>query len=109
MAYDEGIAQRLPEAYQDLPGITEKKMFGGIACLVDGHMSCAVNGDKMMVRVGPEQYSVALSWPHSREMDFTGRPLKGFVYVAPPGFESDDALGSWVRPSLEFVATLPPK
>jgi len=62
-----------------------------------------------MVRVGPDRYETALAQPHARAMDFTGKPMKGFVYVAPAGFERDDALSSWVRMSLEFVASLAPK
>ena len=84
-------------------------MFGGIAFMVDGHMSCGVVSDTLMVRVGPDQYEEALKRPFASEMDFTGRPMKGFVYVAPEGFESDEDLECWVRTSLEFVHALPPK
>ncbi len=109
MAYDEGLAQRLREAYQDESSVVEKKMFGGIAFLIDGHMSCGVVKDSLMARVGPEGYADALREPHAREMNFTGKPLTGFVYVAPEGVESDDALKSWVSRSLRFVRSLPPK
>jgi TfoX/Sxy family transcriptional regulator of competence genes len=109
MAYDEGLVERLREVYQKHPGIVEKKMFGGIAFMVSGHMSCGVNGERLMVRVGPEQYESALSRPHAVPMDFTGKPLKGFVYVEPEGYESDSDLKSWVRMSLNFVQALPPK
>jgi TfoX/Sxy family transcriptional regulator of competence genes len=109
MAYDEGVAERLREAYETVSSVVEKKMFGGLAFMVSGHMSCGVVNDTLMVRVGPDQYADALSRPHVREMDFTGKPLKGFVYVAPPGFETDEALASWVRLSLDFVSSLPPK
>jgi TfoX/Sxy family transcriptional regulator of competence genes len=109
MPHDEGVAERLREAYAGLSDVSERKMFGGIAFMVAGHMSTGVVGHTLMVRVGPERYEEALSRPHAREMDFTGRPMKGFVYVAPEGFESDDDLDAWVRLSLEFLATLPPK
>lgn len=109
MAYDEGVAERLREAYQSLGNVVEKKMFGGIAFMVDGHMSCGVVNDTLMVRVGPEQYEAALKRPHARQMDFTGKPLKGFIYVAPKGFEDDADLESWVETSLRFVHSLPPK
>ena len=109
MAYDEGIAERLRGAYSDTPGVKEKKMFGGIAFMVGGHMSCGVVDDTLMVRVGPDRYTDALSRPHAREMDFTGKPMKGFVYVAPDGFGSDAALASWVNLSIGFVASLAPK
>jgi TfoX/Sxy family transcriptional regulator of competence genes len=109
MAYDEGVAQRLREVFEEDFDVIEKKMFGGIAFMVNGHMSCGVTDEDLMVRVGPDQYEAALQRPHAREMDFTGRPLKGFVYVAPDGFESDEDLNSWVNISLEFVTALPPK
>ncbi len=109
MAFDEGIAERLREVLAEMPEVFERKMFGGIAFMVYGHMSCGVIGDILMVRVGPEQYPEALQRPHAREMDFTGKPLNGFVYVDPPGFESDEDLASWVGMSLGFVTTLPPK
>lgn len=109
MAYDEGLAERLREVYVGMPDVTEKKMFGGLAFMVRGHMSCGVVNDTLMARVGPASYADALARPHAREMDFTGKPLKGFVYVDAEGIESDDALASWVRLSLEFVGSLPPK
>ncbi len=77
--------------------------------MVNGHMSCGVVNDTLMVRVGPESYEAALSRPHAREMDFAGRAMEGFVYVAPEGFETDPELDSWVRLSLDFISKLPPK
>ena len=109
MPYDEGTAQRLRETYEHVPNVVEKKMFGGIAFMVDGHMTCGVVREDLMVRVGPEQYADALAEPHAREMDFTGKPLRGFVFVAADGYASDDDLRSWVQRSLDFVATLPSK
>jgi TfoX/Sxy family transcriptional regulator of competence genes len=109
MAYDERLAQQLREIYADIPGVVEKRMFGGLAFMVNGHMSCGVTNDDLMVRVGPKQYDVALKHPHAREMDFTKKPLRGFVYVASKGHESHEAMMSWVEMSLAFVGTLPPK
>jgi len=109
MAYDAGVAERLRDCYNDVQNVVERKMFGGIAFLVDGHMTCGVTNDTLMVRVGPDRYEYALAQPYARTMDFTGKPLKGFVYVAPAGFESDEALAEWVGLSLEFVRTLPAK
>ena len=109
MPYDEGLAERLRECYAEIDSVAEKKMFGGIAFLVNGHMSCGVVKETLMVRVGPERYESALDRPHAREMDFTGRAMKGFVYVSPEGFESDDDLTRWVELSLQFVSGLPPK
>lgn len=109
MASDEGVVQRLREALEDMPEVVEKRMFGGVAFMIYGHMSCGVVEDTLMLRVGPEQSMEALSRPHTRKMDFTGRPLKGFVYVDPPGFESDEDLEAWLQMSLNFVTSLPPK
>lgn len=109
MSYDEGVSQRLRESYADHPEVAERKMFGGIVFMIYGHMSCGVVEDTLMVRVGPQQYEQALSRPHSRQMDFTGKPLTGFVYVDPPGFEDDNDLRDWVQMSLDFVTALPPK
>jgi hypothetical protein len=109
MAFDAGTAERLREVLAQRHGVIEKKMFGGIAFMLRGHMCCGVVGDVLMARVGPEQYAAALKQPHVREMDFTGKPLKGFVYVDPPGFESDANLERWVNTCERFVATLPAK
>jgi TfoX/Sxy family transcriptional regulator of competence genes len=89
--------------------VTEKKMFGGLAFLVRGNMCCGVVGERLMVRVGPAAYEAALSQPHAGEMNFTGRPMKGFVYVEPEGVESDRALRKWVARATGFVLELPPK
>ncbi|UCE30450.1 MAG: TfoX/Sxy family protein [Burkholderiales bacterium] len=109
MAYDEGVAQRLREAFAGRGDVVEKRMFGGIAFMVSGHMCCGVIGDALMARVGPERHAAVLERPHAREMDFTGRPMTGFVYVAPAGFESDRDLDSWVQTCLDFVESLPPR
>lgn len=109
MAYDEGVAQRLREALEPVPNVVERKMFGGIAFMVDGHMTCGINDESLMARIGPQNYTEALEKAHVRQMDFTGRPLRGYVYVDPPGFETDEDLAAWVRTCLDFVSTLPPK
>lgn len=109
MAYDEGVAQRLREILVERTDVEEKKMFGGLAFMVRGHMCCGVLNDTLMARVGPEQYEDALAQPHAREMDFTGKPLKGFVYVSPAGFESDKDLLRWVQRCEAFVNALPSK
>ena len=109
MAYDEGVAQRVREAMTGLPEVVEKKMFGGICFMVRGNMCLGVTGEEIMVRVGADGYESALKEPHAREMDFTGKALKGFVYVAPDGFESDDDLHARINRGVEFVRTLPVK
>jgi hypothetical protein len=109
MAYDEGVAERLRELFADRTDIVEKKMFGGIAFMLSGSMCCGVVDDTLMARVGPDQYGDALNLPHVREMDFTGRPMKGFIYVSPKGFESDESLRQWVSLCERFCQSLPPK
>lgn len=109
MSYDEGLAERLREALQSQRGIAEKKMFGGLAFMSRGYMFLGILGDVLMARVGPECYEKALSRPHVRVMDFTGKPMKGYVFVDPPGFESDSDLSDWVQRCHRFVQSLPPK
>ena len=109
MTYDEGLAQRLREIFAEREDVTERKMFGGLAFMVSGNMCCGVLGDELMARVGPDQYALALEQPHARQMDFTGKALKGFVYVAYQGISSDKALETWVGRCMDFAASLPPK
>ncbi len=109
MAYDEDVANRVREALAKQDGVDEKKMFGGLAFMVRGHMCCGAMGDEMMVRVGPDQYEECLAHPHARKMDFTGKPMRGMIYVSPEGIAGDDDLAAWVGRGLAFVSTLPPK
>ncbi len=109
MSYDESIAGRVRSALAGRDDVTEKKMFGGLAFLVSGHMCCGVLGADLVVRIGPASYPAALKEPHVREMDFTGRALKGLVYVGSHGISSEKSLRRWVDRGLEFVASLPRK
>ncbi len=109
MPYDEGVAQRVREAMSDQKNVVEKKMFGGLTFMLQGNMCCGVVGGELMVRVGVDGYEAALSQPHARQMDFTRKPLKGFVYVAQQGFEADDDLQAWVDRAVKFARSLPPK
>ncbi len=109
MAYDETLAARVRSALADQPGLSEKRMFGGLCYLLNGNMCCGIVGDTLMVRVGPDAYESALAKPHAREMDFTGRPLRGMVYVAPDGVRADSTLTTWVHRGTAFAASLPPK
>ncbi len=84
-------------------------MFGGVAFMVNGHMCCGLVGEDLVVRVGAEEHEQALSQPHARAMDFTGRPMRGFVYVGPTGYRTKAALKSWIKRGLRFVESLPPK
>jgi TfoX/Sxy family transcriptional regulator of competence genes len=106
MAYDESLAGRIRRALGDRAGVTEKKMFGGLAFLLGGKMFCGIVKDELMVRVGPERYEESLGEAHVRPMDFTGRPMKGYVFVEPAGCRSEKAVNLWVERGAEFVATL---
>ncbi|MDH4062347.1 MAG: TfoX/Sxy family protein [Aquincola sp.] len=109
MAYDAGLAQRVREALGERPGISERKMFGGLAFLVDGKMFVGVLGSTLMARVGPERHPDALARPHVRAMDFTGRPMKGYVFIDPPGLDDDRELAAWVSWCAAYAAALPGK
>jgi len=109
MAYNEQLAQRLREQLAGDEGLSEKKMFGGLGFLLHGNMCCGVINNNMVARIGPKQYQDALKIRHARIMDFTGKPLKGFVYVEPAGLESEEALQAWVERCRSFVTDLPPK
>ena len=108
MSYDERLAARVREALAARDDVVEKRMFGGLCFMVNGAMCCGLTKSDFMVRVGPAQYDDALAEPHARLMDFTGRPLKGMVYVAPEGLRTKAALARWVRRGLAFIAEAPP-
>lgn len=109
MAYDEGLTERIRMVLSDRPGLVEKKMFGGVGFMLQGNMACGVNKDDLIVRVGPERYGEAVIRPYAKEFDMTGRPMKGWVVVTPPGYENDEDLDSWVEEGVEFALSLPPK
>jgi TfoX/Sxy family transcriptional regulator of competence genes len=109
MAYDEGVAERIREVFAGHDDVIEKKMFGGIAFMQCGNMCCGVVDDVLMARVGPDAYESALTRPGAREMDFTGRSMKGFVYVDPAGFAEDNQLQDWIILCETFTASLPAK
>jgi len=109
MAYDQQLADRIRRAVATDSATTERKMFGGIAFLRNGLMFVGVSGSSLMARVGKENYADSLARPHVREMDFTGKPMKGYVYVDAPGLRTDSELRFWLDRSASFVATLPPK
>ena len=109
MPFDQSIAQRVRDVLTDECPTTEKRMFGGLAFMTNGHMCCGIVGENLVVRVGAEAHEQCLSLPHARAMDFTGRSMKGFVYVAPEGYQTKKALRTWIKRGLSFVLQLPPK
>jgi TfoX/Sxy family transcriptional regulator of competence genes len=109
MAYDEGLAQRVRETLRGKRGVTERKMFGGIAFMLRGHMFVGISEGSLMARVGPQNYERALAMDGTREMDFTGKPMRGYVFVGPQSLKSATDLSRWVELCADFVATLPAK
>jgi TfoX/Sxy family transcriptional regulator of competence genes len=106
MAYDEALAQRIREQLADRDDIVERKMFGGLAFMIAGKMACGVVHDDLMVRVGPDAHDETVAQPHARPMDFTGRPMRGFLYVAPAGVASDEDLSRWVGRGVDFAVAI---
>jgi TfoX/Sxy family transcriptional regulator of competence genes len=109
MPYNERLAKRVRDILAQECPAKERRMFGGLAFMVDGHMCCGIVADDLVVRVGAEAHAEALSRLHARAMDFTGRPIKGFVYVGPSGYRTKAALKTWIKRGLQFVRSLPPK
>lgn len=108
MAYDETLADRVRDVLAGREGVTERKMFGGLAFMVRGHMACGILAEELMLRLGAEAADDALDRPHVRPMDFTGRPMTGMVFVGADGLRGR-ALRQWVDRAVAFVETLPPK
>ena len=109
MAYDEALAERIRQALEGQDGIIEKKMFGGLAFMLGGNMVCGVVGNDLMARVGPDGHDSALSQPGARPMDFSGRPMRGMVYVGPEAHTRDETLREWIDRVLAFGISLPAK
>jgi TfoX/Sxy family transcriptional regulator of competence genes len=109
VAFDEALAERVRVVLSGAAGLAEKRMFGGLAFMVDGNMCCGVHRADLILRLPPERTEEALKEPHVRVFDMTGRPMKGWVLIAPDGVASDDDLISWVGRGLEFAKSLPAK
>jgi TfoX/Sxy family transcriptional regulator of competence genes len=107
MAYDEQMATRARTILKGQRALVEKKMFGGLAYLSNGKMFAGILNNDLVVRVGPDANDEALKKPHTRPMDFTGRPMKGYIYVGPNGTKSAAQLRKWLTRGLEFVSGLP--
>ena len=108
MPYDEDLAERVREELQADPAFSERKMFGGLCFMLHGNMCAGVVGKRLMLRLGEEGSGAALEQPHVVPMDFTGRPMKGMVYVEPEGLRGE-ALARWVDRAATFARGLPPK
>jgi TfoX/Sxy family transcriptional regulator of competence genes len=108
VAYDETLADRVRAALAGEDGLTERKMFGGLAFMLHGNMACGIVKDELMLRLGPGGADRALDEPHVRPMDFTGKPMTGMVYVDPAGLDDSD-LRRWVGEAAAYARTFPPK
>ncbi len=109
MAYDEGLAQRIRDRLASTGGITERAMFGGLSFLLNGNMAVGVVGEELCVRVGKDRHDALLAEPGARVMDFTGKPMRGWLFVGTDGCEADDDLAAWVGRGVAFAGSLPPK
>ena len=110
MAYDEDLARRIRELVEDEPGLTEQKMFGGLAFLINGNMSVSASGQGgLLLRVDPEQTDALLAEPHAEPFVMRGRPMDGWLRVDPAGLANDEDLRRWVAAGVGYARTLPPK
>jgi TfoX/Sxy family transcriptional regulator of competence genes len=109
MAYDEQLADRVREVISARADVSERKMFGGIAFLFAGNMACGVLGEELIVRLGDEEGEKALAEDGVRPFDFTGKPMRGIVYVSAELTGDDQGLAGWVDAGADFAASLPPK
>lgn len=109
MAFDEQLAARVRAALRRRRGLSEKKMFGGVAFLINGHMGCGIIGGELIVRLQRAQAEAALAEPHVRAFAPSGRAMKGWVRIGAEGLADDDAVDRWARLGGAFAAALPPK
>jgi TfoX/Sxy family transcriptional regulator of competence genes len=108
MAYCEELADRVRALLARRDDVAERPMFGGLTFMVSGHMCCGVHGGELIVRLRPDDEGAALAHPHTRPMDFTARPMRGFVTIAPEGLK-DPALRRWIDLAVDYIETRPPK
>jgi len=109
VAYDVHLADRMRSILKSAGEFSEKKMFGGLAFMVNGHMCCGVLKTDLVLRLTPEEAAASLGQPHTRPMDFTGRPMKSMIYVSAIGTDSDQALATWVESAVKLARSVPQK
>jgi hypothetical protein len=109
LACDEQLVERIRAVLKGTCDADERRMFGGVCFTINGNMACGVVKSDLVVRVGPNKHEHALEQLHVRPMDFTGRPMNGYVFVAPPGIKSESSLKGWVGAGLAHAQTLPPR
>jgi hypothetical protein len=109
MAYDETLAERVRAALAGRDDVVEKRMFGGVAFMVRGHMSCGIVASTLMVRLAPVDADALVNERHVRPMDFTGRPMRGFLYIDPDGIKTAAMLQRWIERATTYVEAQPVK
>ena len=109
MAFDEQLAERVRKNIGKQKGLVEKKMFGGLAFLLNGNMSVGIHKTELIVRLDPDETDAALAKPHTRIFDITGKPMKGWILVKPAGLKDNAALGKWVKVGINYAAQLEKK
>lgn len=109
MNYDLDIADRIRRLLGNDPRVAERHMFGGLCWIDCGHLLCGIVDQSLLLRIGEVASESALVMPHVRPMDFTGRTLRGYVYVDAPGLADDTDLVLWIAAARDFVSRLPPK
>ena len=110
MAYDEELANRIRTEVQDVDGVTEMRMFGGLAFLVGGNMAVAASGQGgLLLRVHPAETESLAAEPHTERFVMRGREMDGWLRVDPEGVESDADLSRWVEIGVRYASSLPPK
>jgi TfoX/Sxy family transcriptional regulator of competence genes len=110
MAYDEELANRIREVVQEEPGLAEKRMFGGLAFLVDGNMAVSASSQGgLLLRIDPAQSNTLISEPHARRFEMRGREMDGWLRIDVQALETDDELRRWVNHGLSYARSLPPK
>ena len=110
MAFDEDLADRIRELISAEPGVTEQRMFGGLAFLIAGNISVAASGQGgLMVRVEPEDTEALMAKPHARPFEMRGREMKGWLRVDTEGVRTKRQLEPWVERGVAYARSLPPK
>jgi TfoX N-terminal domain len=109
MAFDERLAERIRGALGRRKGLLEKKMFGGVAFLLNGNMCVGIHKSDLIVRLAPEETDAALAQAHTRQFDLTGRPMKGWILVEQTGLKTAAQLNKWVQVAAKYAGSLPAK
>lgn len=110
MAFDAELAERMREQMSGQTGVTQMRMFGGLAFLINGHMAASAgNGGDMLLRVDPDQTETLVAQPHAARFSMRGREMDGWLAIESPGLRSDESLHRWMAYGIAYARSLPPK